>query len=54
MVTFPDNNVLHTQFMYLWKEDTLGFTMHHPELIMLLKKIKSYRHLSALKNILPH
>ncbi len=27
----------------LWKEDTLGFTVHHPELIML-KKIKSYRH----------
>ncbi len=28
MVTFPDNNVLHTQFMYLWKEDTLGFLFH--------------------------
>ncbi len=40
MVTFPDNNVLHTQCMYLWKEDTLGFTMHHPELIMLKKKKK--------------
>ncbi len=22
MVTVPDNNVLHTQFRYLWKEDT--------------------------------
>ncbi len=53
MVTFPDNNMLHTQFMSIWKEDTLGFTMHHPELIML-KKIKSYRHWSALKNVLPH
>ncbi len=45
--------MLHTQFWCLWKEDPLGFTIHHPELIML-KKIKSYRDWSALKKIVPH
>ncbi len=61
MVTVPDFSVPHTQFWCLWKEDHLGFTFHHPELIML-KNVKSYRLLksyrlivaSALKNIVPH
>ncbi len=39
----------HTNFGCLWKEP-LGFTIHHPELIML-KKIKSYREWSALKKV---
>ncbi len=47
MVTVPDFSVPHTQFWCLWKEDPLGFTIHHPELIML-NNIKSYRHWSAL------
>ncbi len=42
--------MLHTQFWCLCKEDPLGFTIHHPELIML-KKIKSYRDWSALKKV---
>ncbi len=53
MVTVPDFSVPHTQFWCLWKEDPLGFTIHHPELIML-KNIKSYRHWSALIKIVPH
>ncbi len=53
MVTAPDFSVPHTQFWCLWKEDPLGFTIHHPELIML-KNIKSYRHWSALIKIVPH
>ncbi len=53
MVTAPDFSVPHTQFWSLWKEDPLGFTIHHPELIML-KNIKSYRHWSALIKIVPH
>ncbi len=40
ITTGADFSVLHTQ--------SLGFTVHHPELIML-KKIKSYRDWSALK-----
>ncbi len=53
MVTVPDFSVPHTQFWCIWKEDPLGFTIHHPELIML-KNIKSYRHWSALIKIVPH
>ncbi len=53
MVTVPDFSVPHTQFWCLWKEDPLGFTIHHPELIML-KNIKSYSHWSALIKIVPH
>ncbi len=53
MVTAPDFSVPHTHFWCLWKEDPLGFTIHHPELIML-KYIKSYRHWSALIKIVPH
>jgi len=39
MITGADFSVLHTQYWCLWKEDPLGFTIHHPEL-MMLKKIK--------------
>ncbi len=42
IITGADFSVLHTQCWCLFKEDPLGFTIHHPELIML-KKIKSYR-----------
>ncbi len=35
MVTVPDFSVTHTQFWCLWKEDPLGFSIHHPALIML-------------------
>ncbi len=42
IATVPDFSLLHTQCRYIWKEDTLGFTIHHPEFIML-KKIKIYR-----------
>ncbi len=50
MITFPDFSVQHTTFLSLCKEDPLGFTIHHPELIVL-KNIKSYRDWSALKQV---
>ncbi len=53
MVTAPDFSVPHTQFWLSLEEDPLGFTIHHPELIML-KNIKTYRHWSALIKIVPH
>ncbi len=54
MVTAPDFSVPHTQFWCLWKEDPLGFTIHHPSELIMLKNIKSYRHWSALIKIVPH
>ncbi len=39
IIIVPDFRLLHTQFWCLCKEYPLGFTIHHPELIML-KKIK--------------
>ncbi len=50
MITVADFSVLHTQLWSLCKEDPLGFIIVHPELIML-KKIKSYRDKSVLKNV---
>ncbi len=47
IITGADFSVLHTQF---YKEAPLGFTIHHPKLIML-KNIKMYRDWSALKKV---
>ncbi len=52
-ITGADFSVLHTRCLCLFKEDPLGFTIHHQELIML-KKIKSYKDWSALKKKVLH